>query len=300
MHGGLGSSGRSGGPSLFLIAAWLAAVSPWVSAQAPSGIEAAPPPSARPAETGDEVRRRLQALEETNKKILEEFKAVAEQNRRLMEQNSQLQKGYDELSRTVEGLKSRPAGGTTDGATSSRPGTPGSQPDDAEQGRPAEGRDGGVDQPLTAVQPGVKNRGKIPIKGSYDWGRNGFLWESEDEEFQLRVRAEVQADARFFSKENLAVVNSGFYIPRARLYFSGRMTRPIEYQLSIARSFGSLDILDAFVNFRYDDRYQLRFGRFKTPYTYEFYKLHNWELLAPERSLFNVNFALNRQVGVMG
>ena len=40
-------------------------------------------------------------------------------------------------------------------------------------------------------------------------------------------------------------------------------------------------------------------GRFKTPYTYEFYKINVWQLYAPERSIYNVNFALNRQLGAM-
>ena len=44
---------------------------------------------------------------------------------------------------------------------------------------------------------------------------------------------------------------------------------------------------------------RLTVGRFKTPFTYDFYTYKNWQLLSPERSLFNVNFALNRNIGLM-
>ena len=66
-----------------------------------------------------------------------------------------------------------------------------------------------------------------------------------------------------------------------------------------AVSYDTFNLLNYFLNFNYDKRLQFRFGRFKTPYTYEFYKINVWQLYAPERSIYNVNFALNRQVGAM-
>jgi phosphate-selective porin OprO/OprP len=81
------------------------------------------------------------------------------------------------------------------------------------------------------------------------------------------------------------------------LYFDGRITKPIEYQISFQQAYDRFNLLDAFLHFNYDKRFQYRIGRYKTPYTYEFYKINVWDLFAPERSLFNVNFALNRQLG---
>ncbi|MGP0066806.1 MAG: porin, partial [Isosphaeraceae bacterium] len=83
------------------------------------------------------------------------------------------------------------------------------------------------------------------------------------------------------------------------LYFDGHLTRPIEYQISFQESYDTFNLLSAFLNFNYDKRLQFRIGRFKTPYTYEFYKVNVWNLYAPERSIYNVNFALNRQLGAM-
>ena len=76
------------------------------------------------------------------------------------------------------------------------------------------------------------------------------------------------------------------------------MTKPVEYTVSINRGFGGLDILDAFLNFHYDDRAQLKVGRFMTPFNYEQFAIQNMWLFAPERSLFTSNLGLNRQLGV--
>ncbi len=128
---------------------------------------------------------------------------------------------------------------------------------------------------------------------------SGFRFETPDGRFRLVANGQVQVDSRVFSQEDQDPVNTGFYLPRSRIYFSGRLTPPIEYQISVQRGFNSLNLLNSYVRFNYDKRMKLTIGRFKTPYTYDFYKYSNWELLSPERSLFNVNFALNRMVGMM-
>ena len=150
-------------------------------------------------------------------------------------------------------------------------------------------------------QQGVGNRklGKIPLNTFYNYDREGFEFSTEDEELTLKLRALVQADAKYFLPSNQSPVTDGFYVPRARLYFDGHLTKPIEYQVALQESFDSFNLLNVFLNFNYDKRFQFRFGRFKTPYTYEFYKILIWNTLAPERSVYNNNFGLNRQVGAM-
>jgi phosphate-selective porin OprO/OprP len=70
--------------------------------------------------------------------------------------------------------------------------------------------------------------------------------------------------------------------------------------LSINRGLGSFNLRDVFLNFHYDDRLMLKFGRYKTPYTYEVYAISNTDLLSPERSLYAMNIGLNREIGMMG
>jgi phosphate-selective porin OprO/OprP len=43
----------------------------------------------------------------------------------------------------------------------------------------------------------------------------------------------------------------------------------------------------------------VQIGRFKSPFSYEFYRMHIWDLMAPERSLWAVNYEANRRFGLM-
>jgi phosphate-selective porin OprO/OprP len=52
------------------------------------------------------------------------------------------------------------------------------------------------------------------------------------------------------------------------------------------------------LNFNYDPRLQIRIGRSKVPFTYEFYKINVWRLIAPERSVWNNNYQSNRDIGI--
>ncbi|MGD5216395.1 porin, partial [Xanthomonas citri pv. citri] len=59
-------------------------------------------------------------------------------------------------------------------------------------------------------------------------------------------------------------------------------------------------LLNAYINVHFDDRFELRFGRFFTPLPYDQYAISNYWLPTPERSLFTTNVGLNRQFGIMG
>jgi phosphate-selective porin OprO/OprP len=109
-----------------------------------------------------------------------------------------------------------------------------------------------------------------------------------------------QLEARIYQQRNQFPVSSGFYNPRTRVYFEGRLTKPIQYEFSFQNTFDTVALLDAYLNFSYDPRFQVRIGRYKTPFTYEWYRIHVWHLLAPERSLFANNYEGNRRFGLMG
>ena len=134
-----------------------------------------------------------------------------------------------------------------------------------------------VGRPRASATAGWNAQGQGPLRLS----RYGFLFQTEDQEFELRVNGLLQVDARIYPQPNQNPVVSDIDIPRARIYFSGRLTKPIEYQISFQRAHNSFDILNAYLNFHYDDRLQLRVGRFKAPFTYEWYKLSIWECLTP-------------------
>jgi len=69
----------------------------------------------------------------------------------------------------------------------------------------------------------------------------------------------------------------------------GHLTKPIPVRVSFQQTYDSVNLLDAYVNFNYDPRFQLRFGRYKTPFTYEWYRIHIWDL-SPANGLLRTNY----------
>ncbi|MBY0589246.1 OprO/OprP family phosphate-selective porin [bacterium] len=148
----------------------------------------------------------------------------------------------------------------------------------------------------TGAQMPAKAR-KLPLKARFG---QGFEFYTEDEEFTMQIRNLTQVDGRFYGEQDRAEVKDSLLLPREWLIVQGKLTKPIDYFFSTAFGFNNVNVLDAYLNFHLvDDRLQIRAGRYKTPFTYEFYALPIGSLINPERSLFFNNFGLNRDVGVM-
>ena len=161
---------------------------------------------------------------------------------------------------------------------------------------------GGGDPTTTGRAQVIGNRqlGKLSLAGGYyDYNNDGLRWGTDDDEFNFGIRAMQQIDARIYANPNQEYASSGITNPRTRVYFYGHLTRPFSYEFSFQESFGTLNLLDSYINYRYSDAFNLQFGRFKSPYTYEWYRVHVWNLLAPERSLFATNFEGQRRFGLM-
>jgi phosphate-selective porin OprO/OprP len=132
--------------------------------------------------------------------------------------------------------------------------------------------------------------------------REGLEVRTADNFFTLEFHNLSQLDYREFSQPGDAL-HDNFIIPRQRWYFQGDVTPYATYYTVINRGYGSLDILDSWVDFslipKYKEQFQIRAGRMKTPFTYEYIKISESDLIAPERSVFVGNFADNREEGVM-
>jgi phosphate-selective porin OprO/OprP len=132
--------------------------------------------------------------------------------------------------------------------------------------------------------------------------REGLQIRSTDDFFTMEFHNLSQLDYREFSQTGDAL-HDNFIVPRQRWYFQGDVTPYATYYTVINRGYGSLDILDSWVDFnfapKYKEEFQIRVGRMKTPYTYEYIKISESDLVAPERSLFVGNFADNREEGAM-
>ncbi len=139
--------------------------------------------------------------------------------------------------------------------------------------------------------------GRSPLRGSFG---PGFRFQTEDEEYRLQIHYESQIDLREWEQRGQVPADSGFYLPRQRIFFDGHITKPIEYEFSINRGLGGINLLNAYINIHLDDRFEFKMGRFFTPFTYDQYAISNYWLPTPERSLFTTNLGLNRQFGMMG
>ena len=133
-----------------------------------------------------------------------------------------------------------------------------------------------------------------PLTGTFG---PGFQVKTDDDEFVLQFHDLTQIEFRGYEQGGQNPTHDSFGIPRQWWMFSGRITKPWEYFLSFQHGFDTVNMLDVFLNAHYDDRVQLKMGRFKTPFTYEFYTEPIQGLIQPERSLFFNNFALNRSIG---
>jgi phosphate-selective porin OprO and OprP len=279
-----------------LVATALPVWSTSASAQQPSSAPGALPDALPSEEPGDLSPAHL----------LERLRKMERTVNDLSDRNKDLELKYRQISQDLAETKRKTSDKQPVEAipiTSDDDGTPLAPSSDAEAAQslgidsePMQG-EGGFTREFNEQLSGNRNLGQSPVMGNYNFGRGGYEFATRDGEVSTRIRYLVQADARFFNPSNENPVTSGFYLPRARLYFDGHITKPVEYQLSFQQAYDNFNLLNAFLNFNYDKRFQVRFGRFKTPYTYEFYKINVWDLNAPERSLYNVNFALNRQLG---
>jgi phosphate-selective porin OprO/OprP len=160
---------------------------------------------------------------------------------------------------------------------------------------------GGTRELPNSQLEGNRRLGQIPLKTYFDYGQDGVGFSTEDQEFELRFRILEQVDYNgYLGPQGFSPTGttSGFYLPRSRYYFQGRLTRPITYDLSFQRSYTTFNFFNAFLNFNYDPRLQIRIGRSKVPFTYEFYKINVWRLIAPERSVWVNNYQSNRDIGI--
>ncbi len=268
---------------------WIATSRQTNARDEPPAISPLPPP------TVEQLAERLRAMEETNKKLAEQLeRSTAEHDAQMKE----LLDRYDQLSRRVNDDKV------------------GVRPADAEMPKPRPVRIRQADDPASPVPdytegqfaPFVPAPGypaseetdaiRYPLLGTFG---PGFQFLSENEEFGLKIHLESQIDARVWSQRDQVPPNSGFFLPRQRVFFDGNITRWIEYELSINRGLGgNVNILNAFINLHFDDRFQLKFGRFFTPFTYDQYAISNYWLPTTERSVYTTNVGLGRQIGLMG
>jgi phosphate-selective porin OprO/OprP len=128
-------------------------------------------------------------------------------------------------------------------------------------------------------------------------GPGGFGLASHDKQWQIRFRALVQGDGRFWFDNGQRPEINTFLIRRAQPSLEGRLPYGVSFLINPDFGGGTTVLQDAYLGLDLDDALRFRFGKFRPPF--------GLERLQPTSNLSFVEFGLptlltpNRDVGAM-
>jgi phosphate-selective porin OprO and OprP len=124
---------------------------------------------------------------------------------------------------------------------------------------------------------------------------SGFTLSSADTNFAISLHGLVQLDSRtFFADHNIA--NSGFLLRRARPIITGTVFHDFDFNFTPDFGGSTVQIQDAYLNYRFLPGWQLQGGKFKSPVGLEQLQSDTFVFLN-ERSLVT-DLVPNRDLGV--
>jgi phosphate-selective porin OprO and OprP len=124
---------------------------------------------------------------------------------------------------------------------------------------------------------------------------SGFTLISADTNYAISLHGQVQLDSRtFFDDQNIA--NSGFLLRRARPIVTGTVFHDFDFNFTPEFGGSTVQILDAYLNYRVVHELQLQAGKFKSPVGLEQLQSDVF-LFLNERSLVT-DLIPNRDLGV--
>jgi len=114
-----------------------------------------------------------------------------------------------------------------------------------------------IDQDNAAAA--AKTQSKIVV------GSSGVNFTSGDTNFVAQLHGLVQLDSRTFFQDGGNNGNDGFLLRRARPIFSGTVFHDFDYNLTPDFGGSTVQIQDAYVNYRFNAPFQVQAGKFKSP-----------------------------------
>jgi phosphate-selective porin OprO and OprP len=126
-------------------------------------------------------------------------------------------------------------------------------------------------------------------------GAGGFSITSGDRGFQLRIRANLQADGRFYISDNVEG-NDTFLIRRLRPSFEGTVGQKFGFRIMPDLAPAVFNLLDAYVTYAHSPALNVLVGKTKTPFDLE-RLVSQTDLLFIERG-FPTSLGPNRDLGV--
>jgi phosphate-selective porin OprO/OprP len=127
-------------------------------------------------------------------------------------------------------------------------------------------------------------------------GAGGFSIASPNDDFQLKLRGYLQADARFYFDDDADELDDTFTLRRVRPILEGTVWDDYYFRIMPDFGGGSTELYDAYMDFLHFPMAKLRVGKFKTPFGLE--RLQSaTNLMFVERG-FPTSLAPNRDVGI--
>ncbi len=126
----------------------------------------------------------------------------------------------------------------------------------------------------------------------------GFSLTSPDKKYSLRIRANIQADGRYYFEDRDAGIDTpdAFVLRRIRPSFEGTVAEKYGYRLMFDLANNQVQLLDAYATYKYSDAFSALFGKTKSPFDLE-RLVSQTNLLFIERSLPTL-LGPNRDTGV--
>jgi phosphate-selective porin OprO/OprP len=127
-------------------------------------------------------------------------------------------------------------------------------------------------------------------------GQNGFSIGSADSNFVAALHATIQLDSRTFIQNHGAATGDGFLLRRARPIISGTVFHDFDFYFLPEFGGSTVQILDVYANYHYNQALQLEAGKFKSPVGLEQLQ-QDQNINFNERTLAN-NLVANRDLGI--
>ena len=144
-----------------------------------------------------------------------------------------------------------------------------------------------------AEEAAAAKKGTTPIIVADD---KGFALRVPNNSFVLRLRGLLQADARFFAKDDALEANDTFLIRRFRPTLDGTLFSLIDFRF-VPEFAGTVQVIDGYIDLHPRPWFRVRVGKFKVPIGLERLQ-SDADLPIVERAL-DQNLSSQRDVGVL-
>ena len=127
-------------------------------------------------------------------------------------------------------------------------------------------------------------------------GGNGAVFSSGDSNFVAQIHGVAQLDSRTFFQDGGLNGNDGFLLRRLRPILTGTVFHDFDYNFTPDFGGSTVQVLDAYMNYRYSPALQVEAGKFKSPVGLEHLQA-DVNLSFNERSLAT-DLVPNRDLGI--